>query len=119
MTQGLFGVVRVTSKEVSICMISDSSSSTPHADDAIWSGQFLIVARCNDEEQWSCQRATVEQCWPEFVVLRFQAGYRECFDWHALRMQTGVKILDSFTLRDVDSRYITLGERGIARIGDK
>ncbi len=70
-TQGPFGVVRVTSKEVSRCM-SDSSSSAPHADDVICPGQSLMVSRCNDEEQWSCQRATVEQSWPEFVVLRFQ-----------------------------------------------
>jgi hypothetical protein len=52
-----------------------------------------MVARCNDEEEWSCHRVIVEQCRPEFVVLRFQAGYRECFDWHALHTQKGVKIL--------------------------
>ena len=91
-------------------MISDSSSSAPHANDVICPGQSLMVARCNDEEQWSCQRATVEQCWPEFVVLRFQAGYRECFDWHTLRTQTGVKTFDSFTPNDSDSRSITFAE---------
>ena len=36
-----------------------------------------MVARCNDEEEWSCHRVIVEQCRPEFVVLRFQAGYRD------------------------------------------
>ena len=52
-----------------------------------------MVARCNDAEEWSCQWAIVEQCRPEFVVLRFQAGYRECFDWHALRTESDVKIV--------------------------
>lgn len=49
----------------------------------LWPGQSLRVARSNDEEQWTCQRATVAECRPDFVVLSFQAGYRECFDWHA------------------------------------
>ena len=91
-------------------MISDSSSSAPHADDVICPGQSLMVSCCSDDGQWNSQRATVEQCWPQFVVLRFQAGYRECFDWHTLRTQTGVKILDSFTPNDSDSRFITFAE---------
>ena len=71
----------------------DQNPAASSTDYLMWPGQSLMVARCNDEEEWSCQRAIVEQCCPEFVVLRFQAGYRECFDWHALRTGSGVKIV--------------------------
>ena len=50
----------------------------------VWPGQSLMVARCDDAGQWTYQRATVEYCGSNFMMLRFQAGYRECFEWHAL-----------------------------------
>ena len=58
----------------------DQNPAASSAEYLMWPGQSLMVARCNDAEEWSCHRVTVEQCRPEFVVLRFQAGYRECFD---------------------------------------
>ncbi len=55
-------------------------------------GQPLVVARCDDMGQWRYQAATVEACHLDFAVLRFRAGYRECFDWHALMTELGVRI---------------------------
>ena len=58
----------------------------------VWPGQSLLVARCDDAGQWTYQRATVEYCGSDFMMLRFQAGYRECFDWHAFTHELGVRI---------------------------